>query len=36
MAEAADARALALANHLQLEKVKKGGHPVTVVKKFQY
>ena len=36
MVEAADARALALVNHLQLEKMKKGGHLVTAVKKVKY
>lgn len=32
MVEAADSRALTLFNHLQLEKLKKGGHIVTVAK----
>ena len=36
MVEAADARALALANHLQLEKTKKGRRLVTAVRKAKY
>ncbi len=36
MVEAADARALALANHLQLDKTNKGEHLINVLRKVIY